>query len=243
MCFHLSLWRDVRYLEQRFGARFDGGTGFEPSYYAAAFSMPAHPVITDREPDRIQLLEWGLIPHWAKSEEQATDIRKGTFNARSDTVFEKASFRSPIKDKRCLVLADGFYEWMHVDERKYPYYIRLKDHEAFAIAGIWDEWSMGGVSKITFSIITTDANPMMAQIHNTKKRMPVILRREDEKRWLEKALTPEQIKEMLQPYDENGMEAHTVSRLISTRGEKKNRPETIAPFRYKQLELEQRKLD
>jgi putative SOS response-associated peptidase YedK len=141
------------------------------------------------------------------------------------------------------VIADGFYEWKEVDSKKYPYYIRLKDHEVFSLAGIWDTWSAGGATKNTFSIITTDANPMMAQIHNTKKRMPVILRREDEKRWLDRNLTPDQIKALLQPYDENGMEAYTVSRIISASGVKRNSPDIIVPFQYKELKSGQQKLD
>ncbi len=243
MCFHLSLWLDVRTLEKRYAARFVNKDAFEPFYYQAAFSMPAHPVITDESPNLIQMLEWGLIPHWVKSGEQANDIRKGTFNARSDSVFKKPSFRSSIMNKRCLVIADGFYEWKQVDHGKYPFYIRLKNKEPFSLAGIWDTWSSGQTTKSTFSIITTDANPMMARIHNTKKRMPVILRREDEKRWLEKGLTKEQIEEMLQPYDEKEMEAYPVSKSITTRGEKKNTPEAIAPFHYKELDSEQQRLD
>jgi putative SOS response-associated peptidase YedK len=242
MCFHLSLWRDVRYLEKRFGARFIE-PGYEPFYHLAAFSMPAHPVITDNDPDIIQMLEWGLIPHWARTVEQANDIRKGTFNARSDTIFSKPSFRSSILGRRCLVLADGFYEWREFQSKKYPYYIRLKDREAFSLAGIWDTWSSGEISKTTFSIITTDANPMMAQIHNTKKRMPVILRREDERRWLEKGLAPAEIRSMLRPYDEREMESHTVSRLITAKMEKRNRPEAQAPYEYKELGTEQLRLD
>jgi putative SOS response-associated peptidase YedK len=234
MCYHLSLIHNLRYLEQRFGASFENPADYEPTYHRAAFSGPAHPVITDEEPGRIKLLEWGLIPGWVKNAEQAEEVRKGTFNAKAETVFQKPSFKSSIKDKRCLVLADGFFEWQSAGMRKYPYYIRLKSKEAFAFAGIWAEWNSGKDAKTTFSIITTEANPMLEKIHNTKKRMPVILRPEDEKRWLEKGLKPEEISSMLRPYDENEMEAYTVSKLITSK-EKKNVAEVIAPFEYKEL--------
>lgn len=241
MCYHLSLIQDLRYLEKRFGAPFEDRVSYEPSYHRAAFSSPAHPVITDSEPGRIRFFEWGLIPRWAKDPEQAMGIRKGTFNAKAETVFQKPSFRSSIRERRCLVLADGFFEWQKVGPRKYPYYIRLRSKEAFAIAGIWDEWNSGGNVKNTFSVITTEANPMMARVHNTKKRMPVILRREDEARWLEKGLTPDQIGSMLKQFDENEMEAYMVSRLLTSR-ERKNVPEVIAPFEYDELRPAQKRL-
>ena len=240
MCYHLSLVQDLRYLETRFGASFGSADSYEPSYHRSAFSSPAHPVITDKEPGRIRLFEWGLIPRWAKDADQASEIRSGTFNAKAETVFDKPSFRSSIMERRCLVLADGFFEWQKVGSRKYPYYIRLKSRDAFAIAGIWDEWNGGGNAKYTFPVITTEANPMMERIHNTKKRMPVILHREHEARWLEKGLTPEQMGAMLRPYDENEMECYTVSRLLTSR--EKNVPEVIAPFEYEELRSVQNKL-
>jgi putative SOS response-associated peptidase YedK len=241
MCYHLSLFQNIRQLEQRFGAAFENPQDYEPAYHRAAFSSPVHPVITDRDPDRIRMFEWGLIPKWVKDNDQASKVRKGTFNAKAETVFEKPSFRSSIKERRCLVLADGFFEWQHVGARKYPYYIRLKSGDAFAMAGIWNEWSAGGTKKNTFSIITTEANPMLARIHNTKKRMPVILRRGEEMRWLDKGLRPEEIGSFLRPYDEDEMEAHTVFGLVSSRA-RENAPELIAPFEYGELKEGQRRL-
>lgn len=241
MCYHLSLAANLRYLEKRFGASFEAPDSYEPSHHRAAFSSPAHPVITDSEPGRIRLFEWGMIPRWAKDASQASEVRKGTYNAKAETVFQKPSFRSSIMERRCLVLADGFFEWQKVGSRKYPYYIRLKSKEAFAIAGIWDEWKAGGDTRNTFSVMTTEANPMMARIHNTKKRMPVMLRRKDEARWLEKGLAPDEIGAMLRPYADDEMEAHTVARLLTSR-ERRNVPEVIAPFEYEELGSVQKKL-
>jgi putative SOS response-associated peptidase YedK len=234
MCYHLSLIQNLKYLEKRFGAPFEDPDSYEPAYHKAAFSSPAHAVITGDDPKRIALLEWGLVPRWVKDDEQAESVRKGTMNAKAETVFQKPSFRSSIKDRRCLVLADGFFEWQQVGARKYPYYIRLKTKDAFAMAGIWDTWNAGGIPKRTFSIITTEANPLVARIHNMKKRMPAILPPENEGRWLEKGLTNEQITEMLRPYDENRMEAYTVSRAITAK-DHVDAPGLIAPFEYKEL--------
>ena len=242
MCFHLSLLRDYRELEQRFESRFDEPASYKPFYYEEAFSTPRSPVITDAAPDSIRMLEWGLIPRWVKSEPDAAQIRMGTFNARSDSVFSKASFRSSIMDRRCLVLADGFFEWHEHKGKKYPYYIRLKSRQAFALAGLWESWTALGPAKETFSIITTDANPLMAQIHNVKKRMPVILRREDEQRWLQKGLTAGQVSALLKPYDEGDMEAYTISRLITSRTEDRNVPKLLEPHEYKELGSQQRSL-
>lgn len=241
MCYHLSLARNLAYLEKRFGAGFDGPDSYEPAYHRAAFSSPKHPVIADDDPGRIRLFEWGLIPRWAKTEDQAEDLRKGTYNAKAETIFRKPSFRSSIKDRRCLVLADGFFEWQHVEGRKYPYYIRLKSREAFAIAGIWDEWKGSGEPVRTFSVVTTEASPLMARIHNTKKRMPVILRREDERRWLEKGLSTEEVRSILRPYDDGALEAYTVAPL-SGAGKAGDGPKTIAPLEYHELKETQRTL-
>lgn len=241
MCYHLSLIQNLKYLQQRFGADFEDPDAFEPTYHKAAFASPKHAVITDEDPKRIKLMEWGLVPRWAKNDETAGKVRKGTFNAKAETVFKLPSFRRSIRDRRCLVLADGFFEWLDLDSRKYPFYIRLKSKEAFAMAGIWDIWNASGADKRTFSIITTEANPMVARIHNLKKRMPVILRREDEKRWLEKGLKDEEIRALLKPYDEREMEAHPVAKRIAS-FDRKDGPETIAPVEYEELKEAQQTL-
>lgn len=127
---------------------------------------------------------WGLIPFWAKD----NSIRKNTLNARFETLREKASFRSSLNN-RCLVLSDGFYEWQWLDEKgkkKQKYLITRPNEEAFAFAGLYNDWidkSTGEIVK-TYTIITTKANELMANIHNTKKRMPFILSPEIEEAWL-----------------------------------------------------------
>lgn len=241
VCYHLSLYQNLRYLQQRFGATFDGPLSYEPSYHRAAFSNPSHPVIADDDPAHIRPFGWGLIPRWARTEEQAARARRSNYNTRSETMFEKPSFRASARDRRCLVLADGFFEWRHVGGKRIPHYIRLRDHEAFAFAGLWDEWKNGSKAVRTFSIVTTDASPLLARIHNTKKRMPVILHREDERRWLEKGLSRDEIGALLRPYDDDGLEAYAVAPLTGA-GRNPNGPEIIAPVEHKDLRAVQKQL-
>jgi putative SOS response-associated peptidase YedK len=159
-------------------------------------------------------------------------------NARAETIHKKPAFRHSISAKRCLVLVDGFYEWREFNKRRYPYYISMVDDGAFALAGIWDSWldEKSGETKYTFSVITTDANPLLEKIHNTRKRMPVILEKADEKRWLRSDQEEADIDSMLKPYDDSQIRAHTVSRLISAKRVDSNTPEVMKPFLYPELE-------
>lgn len=176
MCFHISLSKNRRAIEKRFDASFLDPV-FERIFHVSAFSYPRLPVISNDDPSKIELFAWGLIPFWVKDEDSALKIREQTLNAKGETVTVKPSFRHSIKVKRCLVLADGFYEWQHVKKQTFPYYIHLKDNQLFSFAGIWDAWTNKETKETlkTFSIITTQANPLLSVIHNTKKRMPVIL--------------------------------------------------------------------
>ena len=136
------------------------------------------------------------------------------------------------------MIADGFYEWQHEKKKAYPYHIRLVNRDSFAIAGVWDTWiNPDNKQEIRrFSVITTVANPLLEKVHNTRKRMPVILRREDEQKWLSSETDTEQITFLLSPYDDNEMDAYTVSPLISRRGQNTNTPEVMEKYRYKGLE-------
>jgi len=189
----------------------------------SGFAHPRLPVITSEQPDKIELTTWGLIPNWVKDERTAAEMRIATLNARSETIFEKPSFRSIIK-KRCLILINGFYEWQTIATTKKkadkkPFYIHLKSESLFALGGLYDEWVNTVTGEISrgFSIVTVPANPLMAVIHNTKKRMPLILQPQHEKNWLQAELSETEIKNMMNPYTEQDMEAEEV--------QKNNRPE------------------
>lgn len=185
MCFYSKQSQEAQVLENRFRAKFLDIDQFIPTDLYNGFSYPQTPVITNKDPDIIQLFHWGLLPNWA------TDIsfRKNTLNAKIETIKEKPSFRNSIHH-RCLVLLDGFYEWQWLDEKgkqKQKYLITLPSNETFAMAGLWNTWTDRQTGEImnTYTILTTVANEAMSFIHNSKKRMPMILKPEEECLWLE----------------------------------------------------------
>lgn len=213
-------------------------TSFKRMYHTGAFDHPKLPVITNEDPGQVDLFQWGLIPFWVKDQNTANQIRERTANARCETIYEKPSFRNLAGKKHCLVIADGFYEWRWYNGKNYPYFIRLKNHEPFGMAGLWDCWEnkTSGEQIYSYSIITTDANPLMAMIHNKKKRMPVILNKDEYQQWLNKEITKEQAMSLLKAYDQNDMEAYTISKLITAKGQNPNVPAVIKPFQYNTLE-------
>jgi putative SOS response-associated peptidase YedK len=214
------------------------GKSFERRYHVGAFDNLKLPVITDENPEQVELFNWGLIPFWVKDDKTANEIKERTVNARSESIFEKPSFRVAAEKRHCLVIADGFFEWRWYQGDNYPYYIKLKNREAFAMAGLWECWtSKSTLEKIyTYTIITTEANPLMAKIHNKKKRMPAILKKEDEQKWISKNIGKEESMKILQPFDENEMEAYTISKLITAKGMNPNVPQVLTPFQYNNLE-------
>lgn len=157
---------------------------------------------------------WPLIPLWAKGKVS----KYSTANAKSETIATTKSYQHAWKNgQRCLVPATGFYEWQVVEGQKYkqPYNIKLKDQPIFAMAGLWEESTDpdNEQSVISFTIITTDANPMMAKIHNTKKRMPVIVNESNYNRWLKGGENTEQ--GLLLPYPQEEMLAYKVSTAVN----------------------------
>jgi putative SOS response-associated peptidase YedK len=236
MCYNYSVPSPVRLIE-RFKVSFPEQKSFQRRFHVSSFDTPKLPVITNDKPTQIQLFSWGLIPFWAKDEKNAEELRMKTMNARSENIYDKPSFQQSAEQKHCLVLVDGFFEWQEVDGKKYPYYIRLKNHEPFALAGLWDSWTNKKTNEIlyTYTVITTKANKLMEKIHNTKKRMPVILSQKDETHWLNK-LTKEQVQTFLEPYPDEEMEAYTISKLITSKNRNPNIPEVLTPYSYPELQ-------
>lgn len=170
------------------------------------------PIITETEAGReLELMKWGLVPSWSKDPK----IGYKLINARAETMFEKPVWRGVIRKRRCLVPADGFYEWKKLTEDKktpkQPYYIHPKQTDLFAFAGVWESWhDVEGKEWKTYSIITTEPNKEMASIHN---RMPVILHPEDEADWLNPSHNNDRstIENLLHPYHDGGLEMYKVS--------------------------------
>ncbi len=176
-----------------------------PSNYNVA---PTHTVATIRGgagAPAFAWLRWGLVPFWADD----AKIGNRMINARSETVREKPAFRAAFKKRRCLVLADGFYEWKKLDDKKQPIYIHLADDRPFGFAGLWESNDKSGEALETCTIITTDANDFMARIHD---RMPVILDEQYHEAWLDPAFEDLNfLEKALKPFDSGKLEAWPVS--------------------------------
>jgi putative SOS response-associated peptidase YedK len=218
MCGRYTIVTPPDDLEDRFGAIAD--RSLEPRYNAAPGQEL--PVVTNDAPDTISHLQWGLIPGWAD------DPRIGNrlINARAETVDEKRSFRAAYERRRCLVLADGFYEWAATDAGKQPYRVTLDDGEPFALAGLWERWhpprKQTGLDEFadgdpdseadpveTFAIVTTEPNAVIEPLHD---RMATVLPPDGEQRWLD---GDGDRAELLEPYPAAGMRAYPVSTAVN----------------------------
>ncbi len=217
MCGRFTLTVDPSELQQFEQYRFPARAKFTPRFNIA----PTQPVlaIPNDEKFKADFFVWGLIPMWAKD----PSIGSRMINARGETVAEKPSFRGSLKYKRCLILADGFYEWKATEGKKTktPFFIHMKDRQPFAFAGLWDSWNSPDGSHIrSCTIITTEPNDLMAMIHD---RMPVILHPRDYAKWLDPSpQTPDQLLPLLKPFAADKMDAYPVSTLV-------NKPQNDAP--------------
>ena len=186
------------------------GAELEPSYNVA----PSQPVVSchlGRMGDRrLARMRWGLIPSWSKDGASKFPM----INARAETIMEKPSYRTPFRFRRCLIPADGFYEWQKIGERKQPHFIRMRSREPFAFAGIWERWKPSeGTAVVSCSVITTTANDTLQPIH---PRMPVILERDSFDAWMDPKLTDaEVLSAYLKPYPAEAMESHPVSSFVN----------------------------
>lgn len=234
MCFSVNVNLIKEELENRYGATLIDPDKYRPSYYYHAFGLPDLPAICAESPQRIKLLRWGLIPSWVKTDEDAKAIRYKTFNARSETIDKKPSFSSSFRSKRCIIPVKGFFEWQHVGSEKIPWYIFHSGNEILSVAGLYDEWISDSTGEVlnTFSIITTDANDLMAEIHNSAKRMPVILERSSEPGWLNPATSSSVVQRLLKPCPTEILQAHIISPLVNDRTANRNTPEVIRPYNY-----------
>lgn len=188
-------------LEERY--RVEVSEAIRPNYNAAPSQMM--PVVTN---EGLEVMRWGLIPKWAKDEK----IGYKLINARSESVFEKPMWKGIIKRNRCLVPANGFYEWQKRESGKQPFYIHFPDERIFSFAGIWETWLHEGREWQSYSILTTSPNKEMSPIHD---RMPVILHPEDEAQWLA-ADTEEDIRVLLAPLENGMLETYEVSSEVNT---------------------------
>jgi putative SOS response-associated peptidase YedK len=220
MCGRFSFSPNEILIEERFDLEVEEGL-YTPRYNCTPSQNLA--VVSNLEPGKLSYFRWGLIPFWAKD----PAIGNKMINARAEGILEKPSFRNPFRQRRCLVLSDGFFEWKRLavsSQRsavsgqrskggREPFRIVMKNGDLFAMAGIWDVWKdpEGNIIR-SFAIITTTPNDLMLPIHD---RMPVILPRRFEKEWLTSDHTGD-LEKLLQPYPAEEMEAYPVSRLVNS---------------------------
>lgn len=211
MCSRYALWAI-----DDLGGRFlivDPTIGFRSHFNIAPRSENPVVVAADGR-NRIRLMQWGLVPHWAKD---GTTMPRPV-NARAETLSEKPMFRQLLEANRCLVPANGFYEWKKVGTRKVPFFFHRPDNALFSFAGLYDTWlSPAGETLVSYTIITTSANDLMASIHD---RIPVILTQEGEERWLSSGpCSSDELRGVLVPCAPGMLEAHVVSQRVNRPGE------------------------
>jgi len=205
MCGRFALVTPVAELKKRFNVKLPKGE-IRPHYNNAPGQIM--PVIEMENPEQLSLFKWGLVPHWAYDPK----IGYRMINARAETVAEKPSFRSSLKKRRCLIPADGFFEWDKKPVKHVPYFIKLKNNRTFAFAGLAAHWEKENEKIDSFTIITTEPNTLIGKIHN---RMPVILAQADEKKWLDPIISDAEALKLLKPFPAKGMEAYPISNLVN----------------------------
>jgi putative SOS response-associated peptidase YedK len=221
MCGRFTLTVDPAELQDAF-ADYKFPPKFAPRFNIA----PSQPIlaIPNDGKNKADFFVWGLIPSWAKDPAIANRL----INARGETLAEKPAFRGAYKYKRCLILANGFYEWKSQPgtKTKVPHFIHLKSGAVFAFAGLWDEWrSSDGSTLRSCTIVTTSPNDLMSKIHN---RMPVILQPSDYAEWLEASpRAPDSLAHLIQPFPADLMEAYPVSTLVNSPAN--DHPDCLAP--------------
>ncbi len=224
MCGRFSLAANLTAVAQRFGVPIPTGesAAWTPHYNIAPTKTVV--VVGDDGTRFLTKMRWGLIPSWAKD----PAIGNRMINARAETVATKPAFRAALRRRRCLVVADGFYEWQQRGRGKQPFYITLKTGEPFGFAGLWDTWTAPDGEEIkTCTIITTQANELLKPIHD---RMPVILSHEAEAIWLDPTIQdPAELLPLLTSYPAEEMEAYAVSRWVNS--PQQDSPDCIVPLR------------
>lgn len=223
MCGRFTLTADPADLKEAFYWVDFGNADIFPRYNIAP--SQGIPVVTNNGKNNLDFFTWGLVPRWAKDPQ----IGYRMINARSETLPEKPSFRNAYKYRRCLILADGFFEWQKTssNKEKIPIFIHLKNQRPFAFAGLWEDWhSSDGSQILSTTIITTEPNELLKPIHN---RMPVILPTEAYDIWLTQGeVSLQRLKTLLKPYDAKDMEAYPVSRFVNN--PKNDTPQCIQPI-------------
>jgi putative SOS response-associated peptidase YedK len=221
MCGRYAVFAGKEKIQEAFGVTSDDSGLFEPNFNATPGSLLPVVLLGKARVKRIGSLRWGLIPSWAEE----LSVGFSMINARSETLLEKPSFKKPFQRQRCIVPASGFYEWQTLGKTKIPYYIRTLDQEVMGFAGLFDKWEKDGQTVFSFTIITTNANDLLAPLH---ERMPVILRKKEYDDWLDPLFDDlGMLQGMLRAYPTERMALYRVSEAVNTATN--NGPELVRP--------------
>jgi putative SOS response-associated peptidase YedK len=241
------VWKKMSDLEYYYSAKYsdevsemvDGDGNWLPMYNVSGYDHKAAPIVTSRDPDKIQMSSWGLIPYQTKSLKDALQIRNSTLLCRHEEMYETYSFQQLAKHgKRCLIPTSGYFEHHWLDGKgkmKIPHYIFLKNRPIFSLAGLYSKWTdpENGCEYFTYAVCTTLPNDLVARIHNNGQRMPVVLpTKEHETKWLDTTIARQEVFRLCQPISSSLMDAYPVSQKITS---KVNFPEAIVPCRYLEL--------
>lgn len=214
MCGRFTLYSSSTAIQQETGTAIPE---IQPNYNVAPTQLVLT-IASNHKQTKAGFLKWGLVPSWADD----PSIGHKMINARAETVDEKPSFKKLLERRRCLVAADSFYEWKKEGKEKQPYRITVNDESIFTFAGLWDRWEGEEETITSCTIITTEANDLMKDLHH---RMPVIIPKSQREKWLDPDTSKEEAKAMLKPYDSQQMTAYPVSRAVNS--PKNNSPDLL----------------
>jgi putative SOS response-associated peptidase YedK len=237
MCYSTALRKQREKIEQRIlsqiPAKFSKESTYKPYYHLNGFTHGNLQIIAMDKPEQIVDAEWGLIPSWSTHNPEGFRKKSNTLNARSESIFEKASYKESAENKRCLILADGFFEPHHENGQAIPYFCyqpskEFPEGDLFLFAGLYNELDD---NTITTTILTTEANPFFMEVHNKGKRMPLILDTNYIEDWLDDGLSNQEINEiMVTAQNKKEFKAHPVSRDFYKKGIDTNKPYIIEPI-------------
>jgi len=210
MCGRFALVTEKHILEMLFELDYSFNFELKPRFnIAPSQQVPVVRLSSAEEKRELAQLKWGLVPFWAKDQ----TIGNRLINARAETAREKPAFRDAYKKRRLLVPASGFYEWKNEAGVKQPYFITTKNRELISLAGLWERWGKGTEQPLeTFTILTTEPNPLVAELHN---RMPVIIPPQSFTAWLDPLTGEDQLQQLLTPYPEDQLHYYSVSRQVN----------------------------
>jgi putative SOS response-associated peptidase YedK len=242
MCYSTALRKKKEQIEQRLlsqiPAKFPDSTDYQPYFHLNGFSYGNLQVITMNEPEVITTAKWGLIPDWATHSPEVFRKKSNTLNARSESIFEKASYKGSAQNKRCLILADGFFEPHHENGIANPYFCyqpskQYPEGDLFMFAGLYNELDD---HSLTTTILTTEANGFFVQVHNKGKRMPLILEENHIEDWLDPGFNNQSINELMATgFTNKTFKAHPISRDLYKKNIDTNKPYIIKPIQKSTL--------